>query len=220
MKELVLMYLLMISVNVLIAQSWCDSTLIVCDSVVVDSILFTHSAANGDRVHVAITSNHDLLYAPNFVLCPSDGAIAFVSNEHSYFSLFGPASVLPYYEFENFEIVGDSLIGNVIVDNTNNGFEDCIVSFRTAVPAISTGLVNDLNNSIEVFPNPANDFVTVKTKFPDQIQHIFLVDNLGKRHPMSVVSERIDISEMLPGVYLICLEMRDKQNIVKKIVIH
>ncbi|NOY51201.1 MAG: T9SS type A sorting domain-containing protein [Chlorobi bacterium] len=56
---------------------------------------------------------------------------------------------------------------------------------------------------ISLFPNPATDFIRIKTKTRFNIQRINIVDVMGSIVYQGDASDRIDISNLDPGVYFI-----------------
>lgn len=220
MKKLILLFCLMMSLNFVSAQSWCDSTLTTCENIFIDSILFTESSTTGNRIHIDLKSTYQSLYAPSFILCVNDKNIEFLSNEQSYFSLFGPVNVLLYYEFSNFDLVSDSLDGRIVVDNTNNEFPNCLVTFNTPVQLTTTGLENEFLNNVTIYPNPVSDYLFYNMAAPDYIvQNVQLIDYSGKVHQVSFDSERIDLRRFPSGIYTIQFESTDHLVITQTIVL-
>jgi len=83
-----------------------------------------------------------------------------------------------------------------------------------------TNSVNELNNTIKIYPNPATD--TLYLNFPDQnISKIQLIDSKGKVvYTDNVVTqnETIDLSEIISGLYIVQIHTSD--NIyTKKVMI-
>jgi len=211
----------MLQLNSLKAQDWCDSTLSLCDSISIDSIFFTNSPTLGDRVHFQITSNHYFLYAPSSVICPINDSVEFVDNSICYTGLFGPVNIHPYYEFLNISVAGDTLVGHILVDNRNNFFQNCMMSFSIAIPGQNVGMNNDwLQNELEVFPNPTNNLLSINFKNNNvPINNIQLIDLLGRRQEINFTLPLIDLSNVPSGLYILHLELNDTRLVTEKIII-
>lgn len=92
--------------------------------------------------------------------------------------------------------------------------EDCVVSSECL--EVSSLSVQDpiAQNSIEMFPNPANQLV----KFSGEgIQSVELFDMTGKQ-VLSSPLQSIDITSLRPGIYLVRIQ-QENQNSVKRLVI-
>ena len=199
------------------AQNWCDSTLTICDSVSLDSIFFTHTF--GDRMHVSMINHHEYLYAPSFVLCTANEDLELDKNHYGYFSLFGPSTVMPYYDFLNFNLIGDSLYGSIILDNTNNGRQNCVIPFQVLVQPF-TNISNQAPSEVTVYPNPANSYLYLLHFRPDNpIRTASLITSLGSVIPVEFSSDGIDISHIPQGFYVLRLELQDGNLISRKVLI-
>ena len=73
------------------AQVLCDSTLMVCDSVSIDSV-FISQINNFDAFMFEVTVSHYFLYAPTFVLCMSSDSVQFVDTSMGFTGIFYQAS--------------------------------------------------------------------------------------------------------------------------------
>ncbi len=99
-----------------------------------------------------------------------------------------------------------TLINNDYVNQfTQNCFFNGIASF-------------DLNNSIKIFPNPANSILNIETEFENADATI--IDCVGKvlsNHKLTFSLSSLDISDLVPGIYFI--EINSGNNFsVKKFV--
>jgi len=67
-------------------------------------------------------------------------------------------------------------------------------------------------STVRIWPNPATDFIYIET--PDMLQSfpvVVRVTNLqGQELIRSVYNDRLDISSLSPGVYIIILEINRK----------
>ena len=97
---------------------------------------------------------------------------------------------------------------------TNNGLyvfdETAVVTGIKTTPNPTTAA------NITVYPNPANHFIEISTA--DAMIDIF--DNVGKKVLHQTNSDRIDISQLTEGIYLIRIEVggqiSNQKLIVKK----
>jgi len=93
-----------------------------------------------------------------------------------------------------------------------------ILSITT--PELITGLEDSISNDIELFPNPANDIITIKLKQPlsESGIHVTLIDLLGCRISMKKVdSDSFDISQLPPGIYVVRIQSEHLDQILKLI---
>jgi hypothetical protein len=71
--------------------------------------------------------------------------------------------------------------------------------------------------SIDVYPNPAVDFITVKGAFEQEVSIFNLAGTLVLKLRADHSKDRIDVSDWQPGVYLVCIpEMRQMKRLVVK----
>ena len=84
----------------------------------------------------------------------------------------------------------------------------------------NTGIRQKNSEGIRVYPNPAENEVTMETPTPDKIQEIMLTDIQGrlirtKKNIQSIM--KFNLSQMQKGVYLIHIKGENK-NLVRKLV--
>jgi uncharacterized protein (TIGR02145 family) len=97
------------------------------------------------------------------------------------------------------------------------------VTFSLCVYGSSVGVIeNEVENSIIIYPNPANETVTVTFNTTDRVNTIEIVNTIGhtvfvKQIKSIEKSEQIDISDLPQGIYFIKVQT-DKRNIIKKII--
>ena len=65
-------------------------------------------------------------------------------------------------------------------------------------------------DEIQVYPNPANDVVFVRTPSGSQIHSVELYSMNGQRFTSSVAMGRIDVSALAPGLYILQLNVDGK----------
>jgi hypothetical protein len=176
-----------------------------CDSVFIDSIIFAEFPSTGNHVVFEITAAHYFLYAPNFVVC-SDNNIDFSDTNYGYFSLYGTAGITPSYGYTNINIPDNIFEGYIVVDNSANALENCMISFSTTVPQ-STSINDNLQeNKIKISPNPANDHISIElNNDSDKIKNIVLMNVLGRQQNINDTSSLINITAVLKGLYILQL---------------
>jgi hypothetical protein len=86
------------------------------------------------------------------------------------------------------------------------------------------GVHNDLSEIdsaiIEVFPNPANDFINIKSN--TEINNITILNLEGRKmfsKQLSRTTETIDIKVLNEGVYFVQLQLKDNTIVTKKFVV-
>ena len=219
-KKALLFFLLLFQLNLSTAQGVCDSSYSVCDSISIDSIIITNFITTGDRIHFYISSDHDFIYAPSFVICPDNDSVAFINNNFFLTGIFGPSTVTIYYEFLNFSILTDSISGNIIIDNSNNAFENCSIYFSKSIAELALINKTIIENNIALFPNPVKDYLSIKLKNQNgTINSIKLLDFMGKEQEVRLCNSSIDLRNIIPGLYLISLELSNYKSVTKKIII-
>jgi len=219
MKKTVLFLLLSFMLIESRAQTICDSTYTICDSLSIDTVFIAHSN-NFDQLIFQVDDNYHFLYAPNFVICPDSDSVQFVDDVMDFTGIFGPSLVGLQYTFENFNFPnGFQISGTIVLDNSNIGNNNCQFPFSITVNALG---LNDppTENSFVLFPVPANDHLTVKAKNEnDKILHVQLFDLAGIQQKISFTDNTIDVSEISPGLYTVHLELRNGSRIREKIII-
>lgn len=147
------------------------------------------------------------------------------------------------YEFIVSDDYGDGLIGGagiklqdseglVIISGYKNYGAQGTVPFGVDAPQpdssdVFTGVFSlSRNNSIEVFPNPANSFITMKTEFTNETPaSAYITDVMGKRVKtitQSILSNNnlphISVTDLAPGTYFLNVET-GKNRYIQKILV-
>ena len=223
MKKVILFYLLAFQWNLSMAQEWCDSTFVACDSVFLDSIWITHHPQNGDWLQVRIKTEHDFLHGPTFIICPTEDSVKFLNNSYPFFGIIGPTFTQFYYQFEEFNFTDETITGDIILKNAGPPFyfSYCVLSFSVDVTDSTTAVHNVVHkNEIEVFPNPVDNRFTIKLQNENsKIKNIQLLDLMGKEQKISTSGHSIDASDVPSGVYILQVTFDDKKALTKKIII-
>ena len=201
------------------AQVLCDSTLMVCDSVSIDSV-FISQINNFDAFMFELTVSHYFLYAPTFVLCMSSDSVQFVDTSIGFTGIFGPSTTALHYVFQDFNFsIGDEIAGAIVVDNSNNSIDNCHIPFSITVNELTLIEESHLENSLEIFPNPANDLLVVQLQNEnDDILNIQLFNLAGIRQSTFFFENTIDLSGIIPGYYTVHLELSNGKRIIQKII--
>ncbi len=80
----------------------------------------------------------------------------------------------------------------------------------------------DVNEQVIVFPNPADEFISIQWPSTIQINEIVLFDINGKQvqRYANPQTHTIDVSELIPGVYIIRCQIHQNEFTHHKIIIH
>jgi hypothetical protein len=110
--------------------------------------------------------------------------------------------------------VGEPLFTTVENDSNilTQGFNQTVI-----VAEIITGMQDKTGFALNIFPNPASDFINIKflNERPENL-YLFLIDLNGKIlliRKVSSDSEQIDLSVISPGMYL--LKITDNQKVTR-----
>lgn len=121
---------------------------------------------------------------------------------------------LPYLNISKYEI-------KIISDNTNlkAGFDNINIYYSSGVLDVREFRNSNIQNVFEVFPNPATDYISIKSN--QKISEIKIFDTSGKIVlPLSKFDQKIDISELIKGTYILTAKNSDgfllKQKFIKK----
>lgn len=70
--------------------------------------------------------------------------------------------------------------------------------------------IENLADRITVFPNPAEEFIYLKTQNNIQIEGIAILDHLGRLIKSEInINEGIKVSDLVPGIYLLAVKTAD-----------
>ena len=125
-----------------------------------------------------------------------------------------------YYQFQNFDFSLDSLPGEIILDNSNNSLSDCRIPFNASTAISPNGLEQVIpQKEIILSPNPAKAFLTIywPTSHSD-IRGIQLLDLAGKRQPIRMSDNLMDLSLVPSGLFILHIELNDGTLITKKVI--
>jgi phosphatidylserine/phosphatidylglycerophosphate/cardiolipin synthase-like enzyme len=118
---------------------------------------------------------------------------------------------------ENTLVIHDQGIANAY-------YQEFVPRFGTGELLVSDGrspkeLVPD--KVIELFPNPASDWIRIRPTEGIEIDHILLMDLAGRvmQHYKMTNASGIDISQIREGLYLLHIAFRNGNTILRKIII-
>ncbi len=105
-----------------------------------------------------------------------------------------------------------------MANGDNNSTGDYIQAGSFSIPE-NTGTLQEIDMSqITIYPNPANDFINLKTdKY--QFDKAFIQDVSGKIYPVSIDNNQINISFLPTGTYVLTLQneqFKSVKQFVKK----
>jgi hypothetical protein len=111
---------------------------------------------------------------------------------------------LIYLTTTDFFSTGDGFIYDL--DGVQTGLFDAGISAQAI--AVDYRLNSGTDRIVEkpmisLFPNPATDFINIRTNTKISIQSINIVDDMGRIIYQGNVSNKIDISKLKPGVYFL-----------------
>lgn len=129
-----------------------------------------------------------------------------------------------------------ALLGTVAYIGTDTSFDETYVAgsyykiyavdkafnysseLTVADPALSIS-DNELSNSIKVYPNPAKDYISIQSK-NFKISSVEMYNVIGKRILLNsnLSNNKLDISSLVSGVYLLKINANDR-SLVKKVII-
>ena len=159
--------------------------------------------------HATKTVNRKCYY-PNGQQVPfitnGDGTVTFqvVINTNNGFSATNPAVNRLRYEF------------------TPLGYTSCLTSIKSkpiTITNLATLGINEvsLEDSFSIYPNPANDFILINNPNWIKSKTIYsITGQLVKKENNQ--NEKIDISNLQQGVYLLEIETTENQKVIKKII--
>ncbi|KJD33078.1 hypothetical protein PK35_08935 [Tamlana nanhaiensis] len=79
--------------------------------------------------------------------------------------------------------------------------------------------VNDLNTAIQIYPNPAQKIVYVRSNSVS-IKQIALYSVLGKLVKVDIKNQDINVSNLAKGIYLLKVETTNNKAFIRKVVVN
>ncbi|UHO40041.1 T9SS type A sorting domain-containing protein [Chryseobacterium capnotolerans] len=72
-----------------------------------------------------------------------------------------------------------------------------------------------VQQKISIYPNPSSDFITILS--PNKIKNVVILSGFGKQINVNIMNDKIDIRNLLPGMYLLNVETEGR-NFTEKFV--
>ncbi|MBC8047167.1 MAG: T9SS type A sorting domain-containing protein [Fimbriimonadaceae bacterium] len=218
MKNFTLYIFMLFSWHISVSQNFCDSTFSICDSITIDTDGFYDDSIYGDRIFFTIQTNHHSLYAPSFIVCPTDESILFEDPSYGFFGINGPSAVHIMYYFEEFDITGlPELSGRIINDNSNNEFPHCELPFNMVING--TDAITDAGNDQDIlmFPNPAAITINI-IPMHTAVKNVKTYDVTGKGYTLPANGSVYNIDILPTGMYVLFIELENSEIIAKKMM--
>ncbi len=143
---------------------------------------------------------------------------------------------LEQVNLKNIQILGDGIcfvvaencpnIHSICIDNVNNPTItdspdiDPQINFTENCDNLSTGNTKEIKNLVQIYPNPVNDFINIKTDENIQLKNLKLYNLQGQellQFPQSI--KRINLSQLSAGMYILKVETNQgsaNQQIIKQ----
>jgi hypothetical protein len=74
------------------------------------------------------------------------------------------------------------------------------------------------NHSIKIYPNPVSDYFHIETQLPEEPSLMAITDITGRVVYQSTFSNRIDVSHLPDGIYLIIISCKEGAHYHHKII--
>ena len=105
--------------------------------------------------------------------------------------------------------------GNTV--STQNWFDNIIVTAVNSFSLLASKEVDYTSNSelISIYPNPADDFVYISSE--NVIKHVSIFDLSGKEIDVKMENNKIDVSKLIKGNYIISI-LTEKGKVSKKLI--
>ncbi|MGB4848949.1 MAG: M1 family aminopeptidase, partial [Saprospiraceae bacterium] len=108
--------------------------------------------------------------------------------------------------------------GNASVDSIGIDPDLWLLSKNNTIEQVITAVdETDKQNSFDVFPNPAHDFVQIRSKEP--VFSVEVIDVAGRKFEARLANNRIDLTDFNPGIYTFVLMDANKKILVTKRII-
>lgn len=119
----------------------------------------------------------------------------------------------------NLDISGEFVIEIRVIDpeGLNIGFDT--ISWITKESVSLSNNDETFKNSIEVYPNPINDLLTIKNSANSVLKNVSLFSILGNQVYKSSNTKSINVSNFSKGLYILKIQSKDDRILTKKIVI-
>lgn len=148
-------------------------------------------------------------------------------SDHTSFNNHGYMGIYPFEDYQNYSpyIHTTSDVIGTSVNSFEMGQQYCRMNIgclaEIANPVDHTNVLEISDNDVEVYPNPANDVITIK----GNVTSVEIYDLVGKciykniRQNVSSDIDEICVNNLQSGVYMIRLFMQNGNTITKKLII-
>lgn len=134
------------------------------------------------------------------------GAMSWYTPQESYTFSTPPAgyALVPgldvgQYRTYNLNASGNSVAYNWAIDNFNLSYSNNTV--------LATNEIKKENNQIQLYPNPVMDYLTVKSD--SKINKLQVYDVSGRNMGNSLNGDKVDVTNLTPGNYIINIETKE-----------
>ncbi|MEO6302230.1 MAG: serine hydrolase [Bacteroidia bacterium] len=101
------------------------------------------------------------------------------------------------------------------LSNFDNNLWDYINKLNCNTSSI---IENELAQQVAIYPNPAQDVITVRSDVP--LSSVSITNSMGQQFEAKMVNNKIDISQMKKGLYFLTITSFTNTSLVKKIIIN
>lgn len=112
--------------------------------------------------------------------------------------------------------IPDGVTIQLVVEVRTNSGAEVLYLDRIVIDGI-LGLGDTNQNKFSIYPNPANDFINITSQTSGDIS-VAVYDILGKQVISKITSERVDISTLTSGVYIVKISQNGISSTKKLIV--
>ncbi|MDO8999424.1 MAG: serine hydrolase [Bacteroidota bacterium] len=100
-----------------------------------------------------------------------------------------------------------------------SGFDNVLWDYINKLNCTSNSINElDLNQKINIYPNPVKDIITIKSDI--QIKSVLITNCLGQTFDVKLNNDKLDISQLQKGLYFITITSLANTSFVKKIIIN
>lgn len=123
------------------------------------------------------------------------------------------------------ETVRISFVSGTVYSGEELSFDTDIPGMPQVVVPIKSGeqapldLVESTQPKIELYPNPVDEILYLNSSDIEELERLVLISTDGKVIFEKPVEERLDVSEVSPGVYLLQLKAKDGSTVTKKLMV-
>ena len=116
---------------------------------------------------------------------------------------------------------------SISYDNSGNIIERKIsvtMQQRIRLDSEKDSTIAEVKKHLQIFPNPTSDQITVSGTLPDEVEDLSLIvfNSSGQTLYADIYSgteKSIDVSALVPGMYLLECVVRDESKVVYKIIV-